>query len=267
MKFWIDKGGFIYLFQILKAAGAIHDYKDVSLAIKHGQVSVNEETCFKQKQVLKVGDNVHYKKLHIRILERDELGRTDEEIMRLKKPEGNVKHGYLKEWDHKPIQKNTDIIQEMEETSRKLHENLLKSNLTLAIAESCTGGMVQSLITSHAGSSAYFLGGIVSYSDLIKQKILKVDKQILEKYGAVSPETCREMALNIAKLFASDFAASITGIAGPTGGTKEKPVGTVHIAVIRNERLIDRSFLFRGTRDMIRKKSTLELLKMILANI
>jgi len=114
MKFWIDKGGFIYLFQILKAAGAIQEYREVSLAIKHGQVSVNDETCFKQRRVLKVDDTVRYKKLH------------------------------------------------------------------------------------------------------------KVKKETLKKHGAVSKETALEMASNAAKLFAADIAGSVTGIAGPDGGTDKK---------------------------------------------
>ena len=267
MKFWIDKGGFIYLFQILKAAGAIQEYREVSLAIKHGQVSVNDETCFKQRHVLKLGDTVRYKKLHLKVLERDELGRTDEEAMREKTPEGNVKHGMVKEWGFKPLQKDINIDLELEETSRKLHELLLDSNLKLTIAESCTGGMVQSLITSHPGSSFYFVGGLICYSDKIKIDILKVEKKVLEKYGAVSEETALAMVNGATQLFTVDIAGSITGIAGPTGGTKEKPVGSVYIAARIKENLLHQNFVFRGNREMIRKKSTLHLIKLILENL
>ncbi|RLC50713.1 MAG: hypothetical protein DRI23_06520 [Candidatus Cloacimonadota bacterium] len=267
MKFWIDKGGFIYLFQILKAAGAIQEYREVSLAIKHGQVSVNDETCFKQRRVLKVDDTVRYKKLHIKVMERDELGRTDEEAMRGKQPDGTVKHGDVKGWGFKPLKKDIDVDIELEEISRRVHEMLVQNNLKLAMAESCTGGMIQNLITSHAGSSKYFVGGLICYSDEIKNKILKVKKETLKKHGAVSKETALEMASNAAKLFAADIAGSVTGIAGPDGGTEEKPVGTVHIAVKFIDNLLHQNFVFRGNRDSVRKKSSLQLFKLILENL
>jgi len=267
MKFWIDKDGFIYLFQLLKGAGAVADYREASFAIKHGQVMVNEETSFKQRHVLKNGDTIRYKKLHVKIMERDELGRTDEEAMQEKKPEGAVKHGKLAAWGSKPIQTNKLLEEELANWSRKLHEKLSSCKRTVSFAESCTGGMVQEMVTQYSGASEYFMGGIVSYSDQVKAKVLKVKQKTLDSYGAVSQETASEMAQNCAHLFQTDIAASVTGIAGPGGGSDEKPVGTVHIAVWIGQDIFHKKFLFSGTRDIIRKKSTLNLFQMILENL
>jgi PncC family amidohydrolase len=267
MKFWIDKDGFIYLFQALKASGAIAEYREVTLAIKHGQVSVNDETCFKQRHVLKGGDTLRYKRLHLIISERDELGRTDEEILRETKPEGNVRHGQTHAWESKPLKSEIQIDKELEQTSWQLHEKLLINKQTISIAESCTGGLVQEIITNQSGASAYFVGGIVSYSDYIKVKVLKVNVITIEKFGAVSKEVAIEMAQSGSKLFATDICGAITGIAGPSGGTKEKPVGLVHIAVCVNSKVLHQQFNFSGDRELIRKKSATGLFKMILANL
>ena len=108
--------------------------------------------------------------------------------------------------------------------SKQFHSVMSERDLTISLAESCTGGLIQKMITENSGSSKYLLGGIVSYSNEIKNKILKVSNQTLEKYGAVSAEVAEEMLLGVQKLFSTDIAISITGIAGPTGGTTEKPV-------------------------------------------
>ena len=116
----------------------------------------------------------------------------------------------------------------LEEAIGKL---LLSQNATLSTAESCTGGNIAHLITRIAGSSAYFLGSVVSYANSAKLNILKVKSETLSNFGAVSEETVIEMALGVQKLTGSDFAVSTSGIAGPGGGTPEKPVGTIWIAV------------------------------------
>ena len=137
-----------------------------------------------------------------------------------------------------------------------IHQQFLKKGFTLSLAESCTGGMVQEIITSFPGSSKYFLGGIVSYSNKAKMNILKVQETTLNKYGAVSEETAIEMVQGVKKIFKSDFAASITGIAGPDGGSFEKPVGTVYIAVSNDEDILIKKFNFSGNRKRIREMST-----------
>jgi nicotinamide-nucleotide amidase len=107
---------------------------------------------------------------------------------------------------------------------------LAKKKKTLALAESCTGGLIANLITNVPGASKNFLGGVVAYSNEVKQKFLGVRAKTLEKHGAVSEATALEMAEGARKKFGSDFAIAVTGIAGPSGGTKNKPIGTVFIA-------------------------------------
>ncbi len=120
---------------------------------------------------------------------------------------------------------------EILEKSAQVGERLRARASTLAVAESCTGGGLADAITDIPGSSDYFLGGIVSYSNSAKQRLLGVDPGTLDKHGAVSPQVARQMAEGVRKAFGADFGAGITGIVGPGGGTAEKPVGLVYIAV------------------------------------
>lgn len=131
-----------------------------------------------------------------------------------------------------------------------------KMGLTLSVAESCTGGLLSSILTSVPGSSAYFLGGVVSYSNEVKIKVLDVCGKTIEKFGAVSAATACEMADGVRKALSSTASLSITGVAGPGGGTAEKPVGTVFIALSFMERETGvREFFFKGSRDEIRMQS------------
>jgi nicotinamide-nucleotide amidase len=124
------------------------------------------------------------------------------------------------------------IVGEDCETLEELaHKTLTERGLTLATAESCTGGNIARLLTAQAGSSAYFKGGIVAYSNEVKESALGVRHSTLEAHGAVSEETVREMAEGVRECLGADLAIATTGIAGPTGGTPEKPVGTVWVAV------------------------------------
>ena len=124
------------------------------------------------------------------------------------------------------------IVGEDCETLEELaHKTLTERGLTLATAESCTGGNIARLLTAQAGSSAYFKGGIVAYSNEVKESALGVQHSTLEAHGAVSEETVREMAEGVRECLGADLAIATTGIAGPTGGTPEKPVGTVWVAV------------------------------------
>ncbi|HOK57266.1 MAG TPA: competence/damage-inducible protein A [bacterium] len=146
--------------------------------------------------------------------------------------------------------------------------NLLKEKkLKLAIAESCSGGLACKLITDIPGSSEYFMGGFITYSNILKKKILKVPKTILRKYGAVSEQVAIYMAKNAKKYGKADISLSFTGIAGPTGGTLEKPVGLVWIGVAYKKSVFARNFIFSGDRQTIRERAVykgFELLREIL---
>lgn len=143
------------------------------------------------------------------------------------------------------------------DTMEKVVGDLLRARkLTLSLAESCTGGLIAHRITRVAGSSDYFERGLVTYSNISKTNILGVKKDTLDRYGAVSAETAREMAEGVRKMSRTDIAISVTGIAGPTGGTSEKPVGTVFIGMATNEEIQVDRFLFWGTREMIQEIAT-----------
>ena len=128
-----------------------------------------------------------------------------------------------------------------------------RTGLKLSLAESCTGGMIGCKITSVSGASAFFMGSAVTYSNESKEKILGVSHKSLMDHGAVSEAVAKEMAEGSLKVYGSDIAASVTGIAGPDGGTPEKPVGTVWMAVTDGKRTIAYENHFEGSRDEIRE--------------
>jgi len=144
--------------------------------------------------------------------------------------------------------------------------NLLSSRgVSLAVAESCTGGLLGKMITDIPGSSRYFWGGVITYSNEAKQEILGVKSETLDKYGAVSRETALAMAKGVKGMAGTDMGVAITGIAGPDGGSREKPVGLVYIAVVGDNLEQVREMHFVGSRDAIRTlsaKSALDLLRL-----
>ena len=146
----------------------------------------------------------------------------------------------------------------------EIGELLRAKGLTLAIAESCTGGLLGHLITDVPGSSDYFLGGVISYSDEAKERLLGVRRETLLEEGAVSEETAFEMARGARDLFHSDLALAITGIAGPGGGTADKPVGLVYIALAAPDRELSERHIWSEDRLGNKRRSAeraLELLK------
>ena len=134
-------------------------------------------------------------------------------------------------------------------------EYLRSKGKTLALAESCTGGLISQLITSRPGASEFYLGCAVTYSNQAKEQILGVSHETLMENGAVSEETAKEMAAGARRVFGSDIAASVTGIAGPGGATDEKPVGMVCIAATDGVNTVSSINLFGGDRDMVRASS------------
>lgn len=139
-------------------------------------------------------------------------------------------------------------------------ELLVKKNLTIATAESCTGGLLAGTIINYPGISSVFLEGAVTYSNEAKMKRLGVKKETLEKYGAVSEETAREMAEGIAKVANTDIGISVTGIAGPGGGTKDKPVGLVYVGMYIKGKVIVKRFSFPGDRQKVRQRTVMNAL-------
>ena len=137
----------------------------------------------------------------------------------------------------------------------KLFDFLKLNNLTISTAESCTGGMIASAITDVSGSSSFFGTGVVTYSNDAKMKLIGVSKETLDVFGAVSEQTAREMAQGVLKLGEADVSVAVTGIAGPTGGTPEKPVGLVYIGVCGKGGTYVYKNIFSGNRDQVRKQT------------
>lgn len=155
----------------------------------------------------------------------------------------------------------------MKDIIYQVHKSLLKNRKTVSTAESCTGGLLSTYLTQISGSSQYFIAGVVPYCNKIKEKVLKIPPSIIAKNGAVSQETALTMARNIRKIAETDFGISITGIAGPTGATSKKKVGTVFIALDTKNSKICKKFIFKGKRLAIKKKAALKALELLYENI
>jgi nicotinamide-nucleotide amidase len=138
-----------------------------------------------------------------------------------------------------------------------LGEMLRERGQCISVAESCTGGLIGNMLTNSPGSSTYFLGGVVVYSNQAKVDLLDVSQQTLEKFGAVSEQTVREMAQGVKKRLQTDIGLSVSGIAGPDGGTKEKPVGTVHIGLAVEKEIFSGKYRFWGTREQIKLNTSM----------
>jgi len=145
-----------------------------------------------------------------------------------------------------------------------LIKKLVKKKLKISFAESCTGGMLSSAITSISGASKIFNIGLITYSNNAKIKFLKVNKNIIEKYGAVSHECCFAMVKNLSKISKANINVSITGIAGPKGGTKQKPVGLVFIGIKKGNRIVIKKNLFNSkNRKAIQKATVKKALQLV----
>ena len=156
----------------------------------------------------------------------------------------------------------------MKKISQKLVKLLHKKKLKVSFAESCTGGLLSSTIASISGSSKVFTLGLVTYSNQSKINTLKVPKKKIIKYGAVSYETCLSMVKNLNKIAKTDFSLSITGVAGPRGGTKEKPIGLVYIGIKRGNKTLVKKFQFKNKkRNLIQKATVNKALNLILSLI
>jgi len=153
----------------------------------------------------------------------------------------------------------------MMKLSKKIVKLLIKKKNRISFAESCTGGLLSSVITSISGSSKVFTLGLVTYSNSAKINILKVPKNIIVKHGAVSYETCLSMVKNLNRISKTNISVSITGIAGPKGGTKQKPIGLVFIGIKKGNKTFVKKYLFKSKkRSFIQKATVNKALNLIL---
>ena len=154
----------------------------------------------------------------------------------------------------------------MKPLSKKIVKKLIKKKLKISIAESCTGGLLSGAITSVNGSSKVFSVGLVAYSNQSKINLLKVSKNIIRKYGAVSEQVCLYMVKNVSKIGKTNMSVSITGIAGPSGGSKIKPVGLVYVGIKKGNRIKVKKYLFKNKgRSYIQRAAVNKSLELILS--
>ena len=149
--------------------------------------------------------------------------------------------------------------------AKKIVKKLIKKKIKIAIAESCTGGMLSSAITTVSGSSKVFNLGLVIYSNQSKIKVLKVSKKIIRKYGSVSEQVCKTMAKNVSKIGKTNMSVSVTGIAGPSGGTKKRPVGLVYVGIKKDNKISIKKYSFKNKgRSYIQRATVNKCLGLIL---
>ena len=154
----------------------------------------------------------------------------------------------------------------MKTISQKIVRLLKKKKLKISFAESCTGGILSSAITSVNGSSKVFKLGLVTYSNQSKTKVLRIPKKIIKKYGSVSYQVCLAMVKNVSKIVETSMSVALTGIAGPSGGTKIKPVGLVYIAIKKGNRTKIKKYLFKNkSRSYIQRAAVNKSLRLILS--
>ncbi|MBP7216093.1 MAG: CinA family protein [Candidatus Omnitrophica bacterium] len=151
----------------------------------------------------------------------------------------------------------------MQPITKQIHTLLIRNKKTIAVAESCTGGIVASLLTSLSGSSRFFIAGLITYSNRSKERLLHIQHALLARQGAVSQPIAKAMAQQVRKISHADIGIGITGIAGPTGGTPLKPVGTVFVAIALPKNTFCKQFRFKGTRATIRTKAAKQSLIML----
>jgi PncC family amidohydrolase len=155
----------------------------------------------------------------------------------------------------------------MGDVAERVAAGLLACDQTVAVAESCTGGGVGACLTARGGSSAYFLGGVIAYANRIKAALLGVQESILERHGAVSAPVAEEMAIGVRARCGADYGIAVTGIAGPDGGTEEKPVGLVFVAVASGQGCHVLELRLTGDRPAIRKQSVDAALGLLLETL
>ena len=156
----------------------------------------------------------------------------------------------------------------MKFTCKKIIQKLIKKKIQISFAESCTAGMLSSSITSVSGSSKVFNFGLVTYSNESKIKVLKVPKKMIRKYGAVSEQICKIMVKNISKISKTNISISVTGIAGPSGGTRKKPVGLVYVGIKKGNIINIKKYLFKNKgRSYIQRAAVNKCLELILSSL
>lgn len=240
-----------YLAKNFAGEGIIVSRAIRTCGLAESQVNQKVKDILKLKPPVTVGIYVHTESVDLNITAKAKLKSQAEKLI---KPVERRIRQRLKEYIY-----GTDA-QTLEEV---LAQGLNKAKKTIAVAESCTGGLISKRLTNIGGSSKYFPLGVVAYNNQAKQSLVGVPKETLKKFGAVSKEVAQLLAKNIKQLAKTDFGLGVTGIAGPTGATKEKPVGLVYIALATPRKTQCQEFHFHGDRDAVRLRASQAALDMV----
>jgi nicotinamide-nucleotide amidase len=224
-------------------------------------LTVGEGESFLAERIADIEDSLP---VNIKLAYLPKLGQVRLRLSGYGEDEALVK-AEVNEFAQKIIGRIANVVAAEEDIpiEKAILDNMTQQGLTLSIAESCTGGYISHLFTQHPGSSKVFLGGVVSYSNGLKESVLNVRHETLTEFGAVSKETVLEMVAGASMNFKSDYAIAVTGIAGPDGGTSEKPVGTVWIAVASARKTTVKKLTFGNKRRQNIERSAISALNML----
>ena len=240
-----------YLKKIHPAAYTIKSRTLKLMGLAESQVNVKVKDLLKLSGDLTVGIYAHVGQVDLKITCKAKTKKeTDQKIKRIENKIRRRFGKYIFGIDSETLEK---VVGEL----------LIKKKKALAIAESCSGGYISSLVTNSPGSSKYFIMGVVAYNNKIKTDFLGIDKKIIKEKGAVSKEVASLMAKRVRQLADTDFGIGVTGIAGPAGGSKNKPIGTVYIALSSNRRATLKKFTFIGTRQEIKLQAAQQALNLL----
>ena len=255
MKPMLERDVIPYLAKNFKGAGLILSRTIKTTGLAESQVNQKIKDILKLKPPVTVGIYVHTESIDLNITAKAKNRRQAERL--IDQVERKIRRR-LKEYIFGVDEETLEAV-----VARALH----KKRKTVAICESCTGGLISKRFTNISGSSKYFLLGIIAYSDKMKQSLVGVHRETLKKYGSVSKEVAKILAKNIQQIAQTDLGLGITGIAGPGGSTKEKPVGLVYIALATPRKILCQEFHFHGARAAVRlraSQATLDMLRQYL---
>jgi nicotinamide-nucleotide amidase len=244
MKLMMEQKVISYLARNFAATQKIVSKIIKTTGLAESQVNQKVKDILKLKPPLTVGIYAHIDSVDLNITAKAKTASQAEKLI------NHIERKIYKRLKEYIYGENRQTLEEI------VAEALHKTRKTIAVAESCTGGLISKRLTNIRGSSRYFPLGIVAYSNQIKQSLLAIPKETLKKFGAVSKQIACLMAKNIRQLAKVDLGLGITGIAGPTGGTKEKPVGLVYICLATSTKLICKKFYFLGERQAVRRRAS-----------
>jgi len=251
MKPMMERDAIPYLAKHFAGSGVIVSRTAKTTGLAESQVNKKVKTILRIKPPVTVGIYVHTASVDLNITAKAKNRRQAQKLI------APVERKICSRLKEHVYGKDEETLEEI------VAQGLKKGKKTVTVAESCTGGLIAKRLTNISGSSKYFPLGLVAYSNQAKQTLLGISPETLKQYGAVSKEVARQMAANIRQLAKTNLGLAVTGIAGPTGATKDKPVGLVYIALASARKIQCQEFHFHGDRDSVRLRASQAALDML----